>query len=103
MTASSFASAVDGPEFALTPADMFNALAETVLKDGALVANPHTNWSDFNPALPAQEILVLSPGTKHGTREVYDSKSSSRAARKPAPWPRIWPLAWTRTLPKTPA
>lgn len=69
-----FASDVNGPEFALNPADVFNALAETVVKDGALVANPHTMWSDFNPALPAQEILVLSPGTKHGTREVFDTK-----------------------------
>lgn len=69
-----FASDVNGPEFALTPADVFNALAETVVKDGALVANPHAMWSDFNPALPAQEILVLSPGTKHGTREVFDTK-----------------------------
>lgn len=69
-----FASDVNGPEFALNPADVFNALAETVAKDGALVANPHTMWSDFNPALPAQEILVLSPGTKHGTREVFDEK-----------------------------
>jgi phosphate transport system substrate-binding protein len=69
-----FASAVDGPEFALTPADMFNAIGATVLKDGALVANPHTKWNEFNPALPDQEILVLSPGTKHGTREVFDTK-----------------------------
>ncbi|MCU0903950.1 MAG: substrate-binding domain-containing protein, partial [Tabrizicola sp.] len=69
-----FASDVNGPEFALTPSDVFNALAETVMKDGALVANPHTQWSDFNAALPAQEILVFSPGTKHGTREVYDQK-----------------------------
>jgi phosphate transport system substrate-binding protein len=65
---------VNGPEFALTPSDVFNALAETVLKDGALVANPHTQWADFNSALPAQEILVFSPGTKHGTREVFDTK-----------------------------
>ena len=69
-----FASDVNGPEFALTPADMYNALAETVLKDGALVANPHAQWADFNSALPAQDILVLSPGTKHGTREVFDEK-----------------------------
>jgi phosphate transport system substrate-binding protein len=69
-----FASDVNGPEFALTPADVFNALAETVLKDGALVPNPHASWSDFNPNLPAQEILVFSPGTKHGTREVFDTK-----------------------------
>ncbi len=69
-----FASDVNGPEFALTPADMYNAVAETVLKDGALVANPHAQWADFNPNLPAQDILVFSPGTKHGTREVYDTK-----------------------------
>lgn len=69
-----FASDVNGPEFALTPADMYNAVAETVLKDGALVANPHAQWAEFNPNLPAQDILVFSPGTKHGTREVYDTK-----------------------------
>ena len=69
-----FASDVNGAEFALTPADMYNAVAETVLKDGALVANPHAQWAEFNPALPAQDILVLSPGTKHGTREVFDEK-----------------------------
>jgi phosphate transport system substrate-binding protein len=69
-----FASDVNGPEFAFTPADLYNALAEQVLVDGALVANPHTQWSQFNPNLPAQDILVLSPGTKHGTREVYEDK-----------------------------
>ncbi|MCU0911442.1 MAG: substrate-binding domain-containing protein [Rhodobacteraceae bacterium] len=69
-----FASDVNGPEFAFTPADIYNAVAEQVLKDGALVANPHTLWADFNPALPAQDILVLSPGTKHGTREVFDTR-----------------------------
>jgi phosphate transport system substrate-binding protein len=67
-----FASDVNGPSFAFTPADIFNALGEQVLVDGAIVPNPHTQWADFNPNLPTQDILVLSPGTKHGTREVYD-------------------------------
>ena len=31
-------------------------------------------WSDVDPALPAVEILVYIPGTKHGTREVFDVK-----------------------------
>ena len=31
-------------------------------------------WSDINPALPETEILVYIPGTKHGTREVFDVK-----------------------------
>ena len=67
-----FASDAQGPEFAFTPADIYNAIGATVAKDGALVANPHSQWSEFNAALPAQDILVLSPGTKHGTREVFD-------------------------------
>ncbi|MCU0855599.1 MAG: substrate-binding domain-containing protein [Rhodobacteraceae bacterium] len=67
-----FASDVNGPAFAFTPGDIYNALAEQVLVDGALAPNPHAQWADFNPNLPAQDILVLSPGTKHGTREVYD-------------------------------
>jgi len=31
-------------------------------------------WSDVDPALPAVEILAYIPGTKHGTREVFDVK-----------------------------
>ena len=67
-----FASDVNGPEFAFTPADIFGALAAEVVKDGAIVANTAASWNEVNPALPDQPILVLSPGTKHGTREVYD-------------------------------
>jgi phosphate transport system substrate-binding protein len=69
-----FASAVDGPSFALTPADVFNALAAQIVVDGQIVENPHTNWSQVNPELPDQEILVFVPGTKHGTREVFDQR-----------------------------
>ncbi|MCT8328787.1 substrate-binding domain-containing protein [Albidovulum sediminis] len=69
-----FASDVNGAEFAFTPADWYNALAAEVVKDGALVANPNKTWADVNPALPAQDILAFIPGTKHGTREVFDVK-----------------------------
>jgi phosphate transport system substrate-binding protein len=69
-----FASAVDGPEFALTPTDVFNAIGAQVLKDGAIVANPNNTWKEVNAALPDQNILVLTPGTKHGTREVFDTR-----------------------------
>lgn len=31
-------------------------------------------WSDVDPALPEIEILAFIPGTKHGTREVFDVK-----------------------------
>jgi phosphate transport system substrate-binding protein len=69
-----FASTIDGAEFAFTAADWYNALAAEVVKDGALVANPNKTWSDVNPSLPAQDILAFIPGTKHGTREVFDVK-----------------------------
>ena len=70
-----FASQLDGPAYnAFTPSDIFNALAPKVVVDGALVDNPYTKWSDFNADLPAEEILAFIPGTKHGTREVFEEK-----------------------------
>ncbi|MDP3340513.1 substrate-binding domain-containing protein [Frigidibacter sp.] len=69
-----FASDINGPAFAFTPADIHNALAAKVLKDGALVDNTAKTWADVNPELPAQDIMVFVPGTKHGTREVFDEK-----------------------------
>ena len=70
-----FASQFDGPDYtAFTPSDIFNALAPKVMVDGELVENPHTMWSDFNSDLPSEEILAFIPGTKHGTREVFEEK-----------------------------
>lgn len=69
-----FASAVSGADFALTPKDVFNALAAEVVVDGAVVANPNTTWNQVNPDLPEQPILAFIPGTKHGTREVFEEK-----------------------------
>jgi len=69
-----FASAANGPEFAFTPSDWYNALAAEVDVDGKLVPNPYTKWSEVDPKLPDQEIMVFVPGTKHGTREVFDLK-----------------------------
>jgi len=69
-----FASDVNGADFALTPADVYNALGAKVVKDGALADNAAAQWAEVNPALPAQDILAFVPGTKHGTREVFDVK-----------------------------
>lgn len=69
-----FASDVGGADFAFSPADVYSALAAKVAKDGALTDNAAATWADVNPALPAQDILALVPGTKHGTREVFDVK-----------------------------
>ena len=70
-----FASQTNGPAFtAFEPSDIFNALAPKVMVNGELVDNPHTQWSDFNTDLPSADILAFIPGTKHGTREVFEEK-----------------------------
>ncbi|MFY9466145.1 MAG: substrate-binding domain-containing protein [Lentibacter algarum] len=69
-----FASEINGPSYAFTPADWHSALAAEVAKDGALAANGNATWADVNPALSSEEILAFVPGTKHGTREVFDEK-----------------------------
>ncbi len=70
-----FASKTDGPAFtAFTPAQWYAALAAEVVKDGKLVANPATKWVEIDPSLPDAPILAFVPGTKHGTREVFEEK-----------------------------
>jgi len=69
-----FASDVAGPEFVFTAGHIYGALGAMVAKDGALVDNAAAMWSDVDAALPAQNILAFVPGTKHGTREVFDTK-----------------------------
>ncbi|MBJ3762946.1 substrate-binding domain-containing protein [Maribius pontilimi] len=70
-----FASQIDGPEFtAFEPSDWFLALAAELPQDGAMVTNPNAQWSDVNAELPAVDIAAFIPGTKHGTREVFEEK-----------------------------
>ncbi|MBS0122563.1 substrate-binding domain-containing protein [Thetidibacter halocola] len=70
-----FASQQTGPAFAaFEPADIYNAIGAKVMKDGALVDNTYATWADFNADLPAVEVAMFIPGTKHGTREVFEEK-----------------------------
>ena len=69
-----FASDINGNSFEFTPLDWYRALAAEIVIDGQVVANPYTMWNEVNPALPAQEIQAYVPGTKHGTREVFEDK-----------------------------
>jgi phosphate transport system substrate-binding protein len=70
-----FASQQSGPDFtAFEPSDVFNAIGAKVLKDGQIVENTHATWSEFNADLPNAEIAMFIPGTKHGTREVFEEK-----------------------------
>ena len=49
----------------LTPAQIYLAVSD---KSNA------TNWQDVDPSFPDRPIKVFLPGTKHGTREVFDKK-----------------------------
>ncbi|SIT76129.1 substrate-binding domain-containing protein [Pontibaca methylaminivorans] len=76
-----FASDINGEAFAFTPEDWYRALAAQVVVDGELVANPATTWDQVNPDLPAQPIMAFIPGTKHGTREVFDLNVIERGCK----------------------
>jgi phosphate transport system substrate-binding protein len=70
-----FASQLTGPAFnEFVPSDWYLALAAERPVDGAMVANPAATWADVNPSLPAVDIAAFIPGTKHGTREVFEEK-----------------------------
>ncbi len=69
-----FASDINGSSFAFTPEDWYKALSEQVVVDGALVANPYKTWNEVNANFPDQPIQAYIPGTKHGTREVFEEK-----------------------------
>ena len=69
-----FASDIDGNAFEFTPEDWFLALSDEIMVDGKMVANPNTSWNQVNANFPDQPIQAFVPGTKHGTREVFEDK-----------------------------
>ncbi|SDZ45524.1 phosphate ABC transporter substrate-binding protein, PhoT family [Jannaschia faecimaris] len=71
-----FASQQSGPAFTeFTPSQWYLALAAQIPgEDGNLVDNANSSWSDIDEALPDVGILAFIPGTKHGTREVFEEK-----------------------------
>ena len=69
-----FASDITGNGFEFTPTDWFLALSDQILVEGQMVANPNSNWAQVNAAFADQPIQAFVPGTKHGTREVFEDK-----------------------------
>ncbi|MCQ0092797.1 substrate-binding domain-containing protein [Roseovarius sp. M141] len=69
-----FASDINGNSFAFTPADWYMALAAELPTSEGMAANSSTNWNVLNSDLPDQPIRAFIPGTKHGTREVFEEK-----------------------------
>lgn len=61
-----FASRLENKGFEdLTPKQIFLAINAT---------STVMNWQEIDPALPDRAIKMYIPGTKHGTREVFDKK-----------------------------
>ncbi|MFK7752815.1 MAG: substrate-binding domain-containing protein [Sedimentitalea sp.] len=69
-----FASDIKGNAFEFTPVQWYKAISRQIAVDGKLVDNPNTMWNQVDPALPAQAIQAFVPGTKHGTREVFEDQ-----------------------------
>ncbi|MCK0536802.1 substrate-binding domain-containing protein [Alcanivorax quisquiliarum] len=69
-----FASRADKGAFKLEPKHVFAAAAAQVERDGKLVANPYTRWSQVDSSLPNQEIILVIPASNHGTREVFEER-----------------------------
>jgi len=63
------ANAKAGPKYALTKEQIFKGIAKTVPVDGKLVPNPYKKWSDVDPSLPAEAIVMFGPASNHGTRD----------------------------------
>ena len=67
-----FAALREQPDFVFGAAEWYRALGAQIVEDGKLVPNRLRDWSEVDPSLPSQEIAAYIPGTKHGTREVFD-------------------------------
>ena len=73
-----FSSAIAGPGFAFTPSMPYKAMAADVALNGKLVPKPYTNWKQIDATLTDQEIMLFIPGSKQGTREVFDTKVTTK-------------------------
>lgn len=66
------ANSVKGPKYSLTKKDVFTALARQLPgKDGKMIANPYTKWSEINPSLPDIQIEVYGRPPTSGTRDAF--------------------------------
>lgn len=63
------ANAKAGKQYVLTREELWQGLAKTVPQGGKLVPNPYKKWSDIDPKLPAEPIVVYGPASNHGTRD----------------------------------
>ena len=68
------ANAIDAAPLDMSLKDVYLALAKEVPTsdtDCTMQANPYTQWSQINPALPAIKIEVFGPPPTSGTRDAF--------------------------------
>jgi len=65
----------DGIVFAVDKSNVgFEELTVGQIYTGLTKHNSFTTWNQVDPALPNVAIMAFIPGTKHGTREVFEEK-----------------------------
>ncbi len=72
----------DNPELALTRKQILLAVAAEVPVGGKLVENPYKKWSDIDPSLPDEEILIYGPPTTSGTRDAFEELVMEATSKK---------------------
>lgn len=80
-----FAESSSNEPIDLTREQLFLALAAKVPqngdKNGELIDNPYTQWSDIDSSLPDREISVYGPPTTSGTRDAFEELVMEAASK----------------------
>ncbi|NQY92987.1 MAG: PstS family phosphate ABC transporter substrate-binding protein [Campylobacteraceae bacterium] len=68
-----FAQSKSNGAFSVTKKQLALAVAaEVPNKDGKLIKNPYTNWSQIDSTLPNREIVIYGPPKSSGTRDAFE-------------------------------
>ncbi|WP_304620112.1 substrate-binding domain-containing protein [Paracoccus sediminilitoris] len=72
-------------DWGLTLEQVYLGLAAEIPQDGALVANPYTNWSQIDESLPDVAITVMGPPPTSGTRDAFVELAMHAGCEEHAP------------------
>jgi phosphate transport system substrate-binding protein len=76
------ANAKGGPAYNLKLDQLYRALADELPAGQGFAKNTAKRWSDVDPSLPAQAILVYGPPPTSGTRDAFVELAMEKGARK---------------------
>ena len=84
------ANSKQGAKFDLTTQDLALALAKQIPgKDGKLIDNPYSKWSDVRKGLPNIAIEVLGPPPSSGTRDAFAELALEAGFKKYADYKKL--------------